>query len=129
MGALIVLIANPCIAMYEITLANKLKADFSMSDSSISLTMSSAKISLLLALLALGFGAHSIDKRILITPGLFVFTLGVYFLGPSLLLHIPNTVEVVVVGLVLFGMGKSMMQCYVVNELIEAGFESFPDHE
>lgn len=111
------------------TLTVKLKQDFSHSDSQISLEMSSAKISLLLGHLLLGIRLSSIDKRLLTVPGCFIFTLGVYMIGPSRLLGFPNTPDAVVAGLVIFGLGKSAMQCYAVNEMIAAGVEAFPEEE
>ena len=34
-----------------------------------------------------------------------------------------------IAGLVIFGLGKSAMQCYAVNEMIAAGVEAFPQEE
>ena len=97
-------------------MAVKLKNDFHQSDSQISLEMSSAKIALLVGHLLLGIKLCSIDKRILTVPGCFVLTLGVYLIGPSRLLGFSDTPGTVTTGLIIFGLGKSAMQCYAVND-------------
>ena len=91
MTALLMLTANPGIAIYEITLAVKLRSDYSLNDSQISLEMATAKIALLLGHLLLGIKLYAVDKRLLTVPGCFGLTLGVHLIGPSRLLELANS--------------------------------------
>ena len=58
---------------------------------------------------------YAVVKSLLTVPGCFGLTLGVYLICLSRLLGQANSNQIVVEGLIIFGIGNSTMQCYAVK--------------
>lgn len=59
----------------------------------------------------------------------FLLALAAFTIGPSQILHLPNSTSLIGVGLFLGGGGRGIIACFTVVEAITGGVKQFPAHE
>ena len=69
------------------------------------------------------------DKRILLLISYFVLFIAPLMVGPSHLLHLPNSPALIGVGLFLIGVARAPVLSFTVTEAIEGGKIKFPDEK
>ena len=70
-----------------------------------------------------------VNKVILVTIGSFITVVGAFLTGPSKLFGLPDKISLIRAGMIVSGIGKAMMQSYVVTYIIKSGQDKFREHK
>ena len=69
------------------------------------------------------------DKRIVLLLSYFILFVAPLMVGPSQLLHLPNSPVLIAIGLFLIGVARAPILSFTVTEAIEGGTIKFPDEK
>ena len=67
------------------------------------------------------------NKMILVVVGGFLAAGGAFLTGPSQLLGLPNSIDLIKAGMMVSGIGKALIQSFVVAYIMQCGQEAFPE--
>ncbi len=67
-----------------------------------------------------------LEKRVIIILGNVLMSVGLIFVGPSHLLHIPNSPSLVAMGLSLGGFGQGLAAGFMLEEAFKGALEQYP---
>lgn len=113
----------------EPTLALKLSEDFGYTQLTIGLCTLTFFVGMISGnIISLNLSL-SIEKRRVVFIGDFIMISGIVCIGPSSLFHLPNAVAIVIVGLVLGGFGRGIINGFPTADAMRGGIRAFPDHE
>ena len=99
----------------------KLASTFALSSGTVELFSNAFVASLLVGCLCSLLLVRFTSKHILISMGSFLAAIGLFLLGPSALLGLPSSPELVLAGLVLCGFGKALAVGLLLPEMVEIG--------
>ena len=69
------------------------------------------------------------NKVFLVTIGSFITVVGAFLTGPSKLFGLPDKIGLIRAGMIVSGIGKALIQSYVVTYVIKSGQNKFREHK
>ena len=75
------------------------------------------------------FIPEKVNKLLLIVAGGFALTVGAFLTGPSKLFKLPNKLGLIRAGMTVSGVGKALIQSYVVTYVVMSGQEKFVEEK
>lgn len=87
----------------------KLSRQFGLGEREIGLFFFHFTVVVVVMTVFLVFVPHRVNKLLFILPGYFILTAGAFMTGPSKLLGLPNTLDLMKSGMCVAGVGKAPM--------------------